>query len=112
MQICSNPLRVVRSVRPDDQWCVTLPAGYPSLFPYRPSNVEYDGGEVFTNDSSKMKASSMSTNNQLIRRLQQNNDPYQTSSTNNIRQDHLRSFTSSKQRASNGNRSERVNRNR
>ena len=123
MQICSDPLRTARSVRADNQWCVTVPAAYPTLFPCRSNNVKYDGAEAFASnpsdtdgiqfDQTKIKAPSICTNNQLIRRLQQNIDRYQTSPTKDTRQNHLPSFSSvDKQRASNGNGSERVNRNR
>ena len=122
MQVCSDPLRRVRSVRPDEQWCVKVPAGYPTLFPYRPSNVEHHGEEMsgvdpVNIDNNKfgrttIKTPSMCANNQLIQRLQQEIEQYQISSGNNLHQGYLRSFGSVKQDASNGNRRERINRNR
>lgn len=122
MQICSDPLRRVRSVRHDEQWCVKVPAGYPTIFPYRPNNVERHGEEMLGVDSvnidnnkvgrTVIKTPSICANNQLIQRLQQGIEQYQSSPGNNPHQSYLRSFGSVKQHASNGNRRERIDRNR
>lgn len=121
MQICSDPLRKVRTVRPDELWSVTIPAGYPTIYPYRPNNVERHGEENLcidpTNiddtkfDRTAMKVPSMCADNQLIQRLQQGIEQRQTSLGKNTHQNDVGSFGPVKGRASNGNGREQINRN-
>ena len=72
MAICSDPLQTVRCVGPREQWCVPLPAQYPTIFPYSPKNVECYGQELFQSP--------------LVQRIQRKIDLYQTPSSNDTRQ--------------------------
>ncbi len=91
MQICPDPLAVRRSVRSDHRRCVTLPACYPTIFPYIPNNVEYNEESVpnaSTLDGTNIFDSSFCANSQLIQRLRYKLGLYETSSaSNHIRQD-------------------------
>lgn len=95
MQMCPDPLGAVRSIGPDHQWCVKLPASYPTLFPYiTTDNVENSNKKtsnthdlsVDTNnyDCRNILDSPLYINNQLIQRIQRKIDLYQTSSLNNV----------------------------
>ncbi len=109
MQICPDPLQVVRSVESDQQWCVTLPACYPTILPYRPSNVEYNDKKESKNiDKCTNITDSLScTKSELIQRLRHKIDLYQSlssSSSNNTRQNHQHLLNTVKQYVSNDNR--------
>jgi hypothetical protein len=90
MQICPDPLR---SIGPDHQWCVKLPASYPTLFPYistnnaensdkKTSNTHALSFDTNTYDCRNIFDSPLCINNQLIQRIQRKIDLYQISSLN------------------------------
>jgi hypothetical protein len=120
MQICPDPLEAIHFIGPDQQWCVTLPACYPTIFPHIPNNVEYNGEKAPNTSALKINDnaydctsildSSLCANSQLIQRLRHKIDLYQTSSSNNIRQNHQHLTNIVKQHVSNSDRQDRINR--
>jgi len=119
MEMCPDPLEAVRSVGPDQQWCVTLPACYPTIIPYIPTNIEYHGQKISDTrafsfdvnnyDCTNIIDSSLCVNSQLIQRIRHRIDLYQTSSANDAH-DNLQHLTNIvKQHVPNGDVRERVN---
>jgi hypothetical protein len=119
MQICPDPLEAVHSVGSDHQWCVTLPACYPTIFPYIPNNVEcneekapntgalnIDGN---TYDCTSIIDSSLCVNSQLIQRLRHKLNLYQTSSSNHTKQSQQHLTNMVKQHVYNSDRQVRSN---
>ncbi len=119
MQVCSDPLKTIRSVGSDQPWCVTLPACYPTIMPYIATNVEYSGQDaantgVFSSgvnnyDCTNLLESSLCANSQLIQRLRHKIDLYQTAPSNEARQKRQYSTSMIKQHVPNGHVRERVN---
>jgi hypothetical protein len=118
MQICPDPLEAVRSIGPDQQWCVTLPACYPTIIPYRPTNIEYNDPkaadtrafnfDVKNYDCTNIIDSSLCANSQLIQRIRRRFDLYQTSPSNDAHQNRQCLKNIVKQRIPNGDVRERV----
>ena len=115
MRICPDPLEVVRPVGSDQQWCVTLPACYPTIFPYRPNKIEsneeqaLDTGASNINDCTNIVDSPLCAGSQLIQRLRRKIDLDQTSAFTNTQQSHQRLWSTVKQHASTSGGRERVN---
>jgi len=119
MQICPDPLEAVRSVGVDHQWCVTLPACYPTIIPYIPTNIEYNDQKAFNTrassfdvnnyDCTNILDSSLCANSQLIQRIRRKIDLYQTPSSNDAHERLQRSKDIVKQRVVDGNVRERIN---
>jgi hypothetical protein len=105
MHICPDPLEAVRSVGPKKQWCVTLPACYPTIIPYIPTNIEYNAQQAsdtsdFSSDINNYACtnildSSLCASSKLIQRIRRKIDLYETPSSNTGRQilQHLTSKT-------------------
>jgi hypothetical protein len=119
MQICPDPLEAVRSVGVDHQWCVTLPACYPTIIPYIPTNIEYNDQKAFNTrassfdvnnyDCTNILDSSLCANSQLIQRIRRKIDLYQTPSSNDAHERFQRSTDIVKQRVAHGDVRERIN---
>ncbi|CAF0986058.1 unnamed protein product [Rotaria sordida] len=97
MKICSNPLDTVRSTGSNQQWCIPLPTCYSTIIPYVPTNVEYNGQQTsntttaFCSDINNYNGmniidSSLCAESQLIQRIRQKIDLYQTPSSNDAHQ--------------------------
>ncbi|CAF3551564.1 unnamed protein product [Rotaria socialis] len=69
MYICSNPLDPVRCTGPNQQWCVQLPACYPTILSCVPTVVKRDDYHGSTILDSPLYA-----NSRLLQRLRQNID--------------------------------------
>ncbi|CAF2251637.1 unnamed protein product [Rotaria magnacalcarata] len=88
MYICSDPLDPVRCTGPNQQWCVQLPACYPTIRSCVPTVVErndYHGRNILD--------SPLYANSRLIQRLRQNIDqnpvPSSSNEANQMYQQHV-----------------------
>jgi hypothetical protein len=96
MQLCSDPLQTVRHVGSNEQWCVSLPACYPTIIPYVPTNVEYNGQKASntaafnsgfnTYDSTDIIDSPLCANSEIIQRIRHKVNLYQTPSSKDAHQ--------------------------